>query len=63
MTEQERQEMLEVIQEAMDANKPKETDADRRARIMAIKNPVERQREIEKNLDAFSGMIHQGGNI
>ena len=55
-TDNEKQEMKEImsetIQEALNAM-PKETDAQRKARIMSIKDPILRQKEISKNMDLF----------
>ena len=55
-TDNEKQEMKEImsetIQEALNAM-PKETDSQRRDRIMSIKDPILRQKEISKNMDLF----------
>lgn len=57
-TDNEKQEMKEImsetIQEALNAM-PKETDAQRKARIMSIKDPILRQKEISENMDLFRG--------
>ena len=55
-TDNEKQEMKEImsetIQEALNAM-PKETDSQRKARIMSIKDSILRQNEISKNMDVF----------
>lgn len=58
MTEQERQEMKEVMKEVMKENMPEESADDKRARIMAIRNPIERQAAMEKNIALFRDRLH-----
>ena len=62
MTERQKNEIVsEVIRGITEANTPKESDAEKRRRIMEITNTVERQRAIRENIGLFSGSILIGG--
>ena len=54
-------EQIKQITDAMNAalaDQQKETDDEARARILAIKDPFERQRAISDNIDLFKERIH-----
>lgn len=55
-TDEQVQQISEIVRGALDEQQ-KETDKQRRERIREIKDPIERQREIAKNLDLFRGGV------
>ncbi len=64
MTEKEKQEIGEIMQGIIESNKPRESNADKRRRILAIKDKGARQKAIRENMDAFAdGMILGGVKI
>lgn len=64
MTKDEKQEIAEIMQGVIESNKPRESNADKRRRILAIKDRGARQRAIRENMDAFvDGMIVGGAKI
>lgn len=64
MTEKEKQEISEIMQGVIESNKPRESNADKRRRILAIKDRGSRQQAIRENMDAFAdGMILGGAKI
>lgn len=64
MTKDEKQEIAEIMQGIIENNRPKETNADKRRRILNIKDRGARQKAIRENMDAFAdGMILGGVKI
>lgn len=62
MTEKQRTEIVNgVVKGIMDANTPRESDAEKKCRIMGITNTIERQRAIRENIGLFSGDVLIGG--
>lgn len=64
MTKDEIKEIGEIMQGIIESNKPRESNADKRRRILAIKDRGSRQQAIRENMDAFAdGMILGGVKI
>lgn len=64
MTKDEKQEIAEIMQGIIENNKPRESNADKRRRILNIKDRGARQQAIRENMDAFAdGMILGGAKI
>lgn len=61
MTKDEMKEISEIMQGIVESNKPKETNADKRRRILAIKDRGARQQAIRENMDAFVDGMFVGG--
>lgn len=61
MTEQDKREITETIKGIIEANAPKETNADKRRRILAIKDTTKRQKAIRENMELFAGVYTIGG--
>lgn len=57
-TDMEKEEMKEIMNQVMKENMPEESADDKRARIMAIRNPIERQAAMEKNIALFRDRLH-----
>ena len=53
LNDKDREELKNMMRDAINESAPKETDAQRKARIMSIKDPILRQKEISKNMDVF----------
>ena len=53
LNDKDREELKNMMMDAINESAPKETDAQRKARIMSIKDPILRQKEISKNMDLF----------
>lgn len=53
LNDKDREELKNMMRDAINEIAPKETDAQRKARIMSIKDPILRQNEISKNMDLF----------
>ena len=53
LNDKDREELKNMMRDAINESAPKETDTQRKARIMSIKDPILRQNEISKNMDLF----------
>lgn len=53
LNDKDREELKNMMRDVINESAPKETDAQRKARIMSIKDPILRQKEISKNMDVF----------
>ena len=58
LNDKDREERKNMMRDAINESAPKETGDQRRARIMGIKNQVERQKAISENMDLFKGRLH-----
>jgi hypothetical protein len=61
MTEQEKKEITEVIQGIIENNAPRETNAEKRSRILAIRDRAQRQKAIRENMELFAEVCAIGG--
>lgn len=61
MTEQEKKEITEAIQGIIDNNAPRESNAEKRKRILSIRDRAQRQRAIRENMELFAGVCVIGG--
>ena len=59
LNDKDREELKNMIRDAINESAPK-TPAERRAEIMSIKNPLQRQKAISENQDLFRGYIYNG---
>lgn len=63
LNDKDKEELKNMIRNAINESAPKipaKTPAERRAEIMSIKNPLQRQKAISENQDLFRGYIHNG---
>ena len=61
MTKEEKDAITDAIREVIESSATKETDAEKKRRIMAITNTTERQKAIRENIGLFSGDLLIGG--
>lgn len=55
LNDKDREELKKMMRDAINESAPKETDAQRKARIMSIKDSIRRQKAISENMDLFRG--------
>ena len=55
LNDKDREELKNMMRDAINESAPKETDAQRKARIMEIKDSIQRQKAISENMDLFRG--------
>lgn len=55
LNDKDREELKKMMRDAINESAPKETDAQRRDRIMKIKDSIQRQQAISENMDLFRG--------
>lgn len=55
LNDKDREELKNMMRDAINESAPKETDAQRKARIMSIKDSIQRQKAISENMDLFRG--------
>ena len=60
LNDKDREELKNMIRDAINESALKKTPAERRAEIMSIKDPLQRQKAISENQDLFRGYIHNG---